>query len=147
AEEGVRAAVITTIGKLRIEQALPRLLARIQEGGAESEQAAQATARLGAKGTRALQELMPKVAPGLRRRMAGGLAAAGTASAETAAIDALLDKDPGVVEAATRSLIGNVPSLSPSHRKALADHLLQLLGNKKTRLPLASEAAVVRLLA
>jgi hypothetical protein len=147
ADASVRAAAITATGKLRIEPALPRLLDRVTQGGAEAELAAQAAARLGAKGTRSLQELMGKVAPGLRRRIASALAAGGTASAETAAVDALLDTDPGVVDAATRSLAGSIPSLTEAHRRALADHLLELLGNKKTRLATPSETAVVRLLA
>jgi hypothetical protein len=146
-DAGVRAAVFAAVGKLRFEKALPRLLDRIREGGPEAELAAQAAARLGARGTRALQDLMGKVAPGLRRRIASALAAGGTSSGEVAAVDALLDTDPGVVEAAARSLIGNVPSLSAAHRRSLADHLLDLLGDKKTRLPLVTEAAVIRLLA
>jgi HEAT repeat protein len=146
-DPAVRLQVITAVGKLRIDQALPRLLESVQAGGDEAERAAQAVAHLGVKGTRALQDLMDKVAPGLRRRIAGALAAGGTASAETAAVDALLDKDPGVVEAATRSLIGNIRSLTPHHRQALADHLLDLLRGKKAKLASTSETAVVRLLA
>jgi HEAT repeat protein len=146
-DPAVRLQVITTAGKLRIDQALPRLLESVQAGGDEAERAAQAVAHLGVKGTRALQDLMDKVAPGLRRRIAGALATGGTASAETAAVDALLDKDPGVVEAATRSLISNIPSLTGHHRQALADHLLDLLKGKKKGLASVSETAVVRLLA
>ena len=59
----LRARVIQAVGKLHIEPALPHLLERIKEGGEEAELAAQAAAQFGAKGTRALQELMPKVAP------------------------------------------------------------------------------------
>jgi hypothetical protein len=150
-DAGLRLHVLGAIGKLRIEGALPRLLARVTEGGPESEAAALAAARLGVKGTRALQDLMPKVAPGLRRRIAAAMAGAGTTSAETAAVDALLDSDPGVVDAATRTLSAEIPSLTDAHRKALADHLLELLSNKKSpkspKLALASETAVVRLLA
>src|SRR6516225_7417136 len=146
-DPAVRLQVITAVGKLRIDQALPRLLQSVQAGGDEAERAAQAVAHLGVKGTRALQDLMDKVAPGLRRRIASALAAGGTASAETAAVDALLDTDPGVVDAATRSLAGGIPALTEAHRHALADHLLELLGNKKTRLAPPSETAVVRLLA
>jgi HEAT repeat protein len=146
-EPEVRLQAIKAIGKLRIEPALPQLLERVKEGGEEAEQAAQAAARLGSKGTRRLQELMPKVAPGLRRYIAAALAAAGTASAETAAVAVLLDKDPGVVEAAVRSLIAGVPTLTPGHRKALAEHLLELAENKKEPLSAASESAVLRLLA
>jgi HEAT repeat protein len=147
-EPAVRLSVLAAVGRLRIDQALPYLLERVKEGGPESDAAAQAAARLGTKGPRALQELMPRVAPGLRRRIASALGAAGTASAETLALDALHDHDPGVVEAATRSLIGEVPTLSDAHRAALAKQLLDLLARtKKEPLPPASETAMVRLLA
>jgi HEAT repeat protein len=146
-EASLRMQAIKAVGKLRIDAALPHLLERIKEGGEEAEQAAQEAAKLGAKGTRALQELMPKVAPGLRRYIASALAAAGTASAETAAVAVLLDRDPGVVEAAGRSLLAQVPSLTPAHRKALADQLLELTGNKKEPLSPSSESAMLRLLA
>jgi HEAT repeat protein len=145
-QPALRLAVIKAVGKLRIEKALPQLLERIKQGGEEADQAAQAAARLGAKGTRALQELMPKVAPGLRRYIASALAAGGNTSSETAAVAVLLDKDPGVVEAAVRSLIGQVPTLGAGHRKTLADQLLHLLENEQG-LSAASDAAAVRLLA
>src|SRR5205823_5854534 len=64
-----------------------------------------------------------------------------------AGVAVLLDKDPAVVESAVRSLIGKVPSLSPPQHKALADHLLQITGNKKAPLAPTTEAAAVRLLA
>ncbi|HTU89454.1 MAG TPA: HEAT repeat domain-containing protein [Gemmataceae bacterium] len=146
-EAQLRLQVIKAVGKLRIEAALPRLLERIKDGGEEAEQAAQAAAKLGAKGTRALQELMPKVAPGLRRYIAAALAAAGTASAETAAVAVLLDRDPGVVESAGRSLLVQVPGLTPAHRKALADQLLELMKNKKEPLSPPATTVVLRLLA
>jgi HEAT repeat protein len=144
----VRLAATSAVGQLRIDQALPQLLERIKEGGAEADAAAGAAARLGARGPRALQEMMPRVAPGLRRRIAAALGAAGTSGAESLAVDALLDKDPGVVDAATRSLAAEVPTLSASHRRALTDHLFELLGHaSRDPLPPASETAVVRLLA
>jgi hypothetical protein len=147
-EPAVRLAAMHAVGQLRIDQALPQLLERIKEGGAEADAAAGAAARLGARGPRALQEMMPRVAPGLRRRIAAALGAAGTTGAESLAVDALLDRDPGVVDAATRSLAAEVPSLSASHRRALTDHLLDLLGHaSREPLPAASETAVVRLLA
>jgi HEAT repeat protein len=147
-DPAVRSRLLAVAGQLRVEPALPQLLKKIEEGGEESELAAHSAARLGARGTKALQELMHKVAPGLRRRIAGALAAAGTASAGSAAIDALLDKDPGVVDAAARSLSGEIPALPESARQALADHLLGLLeGSKKSPLPTPTEAAVFRLLA
>jgi hypothetical protein len=144
----VRTAALSAVGTLRIERALPRLLARVREGGVEAELAAQAAARLGAKGTHALQELMPHVAPGLRQRIAAALGAGESSSAEAAAVDALLDNDAKVVDAAARALIGKVPTLDTRHRRSLADHALALLGTKK-RSPLTPhcEAALVRLLA
>src|SRR5438094_6821927 len=65
-EKALRVEVIRAVGKLRVEQAIPQLLERVKEGGEEAEEAAHAAAKIGPKGTRALQELMPKVAPGLR---------------------------------------------------------------------------------
>jgi HEAT repeat protein len=146
-EPRLRLQVIKTIGKLRVESALPNLLERIKEGGEEAEQAAQSAAKLGAKGTRGLQELMPHVAPGLRRYIAAALAAAGTSSAETAAVAVLLNSDPGVVEVAGRSLLAQVPTLTAAHRKALAQQLLHLLDHNKEPLSPESEAVVLRLLA
>lgn len=143
----LRLHAIAAVGKLRAEQALPRLLELLRAGGEEGDQAAKAAARLGARGTRALQDLMPKVAPGLRRYIAAALAEGGTSSAETAAVDTLLDKDPGVVEASLRSLVAQVPSLTPGHRQSLAEHLREIVGDKKHPLPAVSETAVLRLLA
>jgi HEAT repeat protein len=148
ADTSVRLQAMTAAGKLHLEQALRHLLQRVEEGGPEGETAALAAARVGVKGTRALHDLMTRVAPGLRRRIAAALAAAGTSSAESLAVDALLDKDPGVVDATARSLLSEVPSLSESHRRQLATHLLELLGNKKKpQLAAASQSAVIRLLA
>jgi HEAT repeat protein len=146
-EPGLRLEVIKAIGKLRLEPALPQLLARIREGGEEAAEAAHAVARLGAKGTHALQDLMPQVAPGLRRYIAAALAASSTPSAEAATATVLLDKDPGVVEAAARSLLGQVPDMTPAQRQGLAAHLRALLANKKSPPPAVSEAALVRVLA
>lgn len=141
-----RAQVLTAIGKLRIERALPRLIEVVSSGGPEAELAAQAAARLGARGTKALRQVMEGASPVLRRRVAAALAAGGTASSETAAVDALLDEDPTVIDAATRSLTGKIPSLATEHRQALADHVLSLL-QAGDRLSAASEAALIRLLA
>ncbi|HVS36423.1 MAG TPA: HEAT repeat domain-containing protein [Gemmataceae bacterium] len=151
ADSAVRLEVIRAVGKLRIESALPQLLSRIKDGGAEADSAAHAAAHLGAKGTRALQELMPKVAPGLRRYIAAALAGGGTASATAAAAAVLLDKDPGVVEAAVRSLAEQIPTLAPAQRQAWTDQLLELAGDRRggvtPPLPAATQTAVVRLLA
>ena len=147
ADEAVRLEVIRAVGKLRVEPALPRLLARIKEGGQEADAAAHAAAHLGPKGTRALQELMPKVAPGLRRYIAAALAGGGTASATSATAAVLLDKDPGVVEAAVRSLAEQIPTLAAAQRQAWTDQLLELAHDRKAPAPTATQTAVVRLLA
>jgi HEAT repeat protein len=143
----VRLQALTTLGQLRVDQALPKLLVRVNAGGPEAELAAQAVARLGARGTQALRGLMNQVAPGLRRRLAAALGEGGTPTAQTAAVDALLDKDPGVINAAVSSLTGKIPSLTPKERRALADRVLELLEQKKSepRSP-ASESALIRLL-
>jgi len=148
-QPAVRLEVIKSLGKLKVEQAIPQLVARVEKGGEEAELAAHAAARLGAKGTAALQKLMHHVAPGVRRYIAAALASGGTASAEDATLEVLVDKDSAVVEAAVRSLIGQIPSLSAAQKKDWADHILRLAERKKNKTPLApvSEAAVVRLLA
>ena len=147
-DPAVRTQVVATIGRLQVQQALPDLLARVREGGDESVAAAQAAARLGTRATHALQELMTSVAPGLRRRIASALATGDTASAETAAVDVLLDSDPNVVDAASRSLLSRIPSLERNHRRRLADHAIEVLQRKKgPPLSATSRAAVVRLLA
>jgi hypothetical protein len=143
----VRRQAIQTVGKLRVETVLPALLDRIRTGGEEAELAARAAARLGARGTRGLQELMPVVAPGLRRYIAAALAGGGTASSNAAVTGVLLDTDPKVVEAAVTSLIAEIPSLTPAHRRARADQLLAVAKDRKTPHPPATVAAVVRLLA
>src|SRR5262249_12242751 len=100
----LRLEVIKAIGKLKVEPARPQLATRVEKGGEEAELAAHAAARLGAKGTAALQNLMHHVAPGVRRYIAAALASGGTASAENATLAVLVDKDSAVVEAAVRSL-------------------------------------------
>src|SRR5206468_3872414 len=90
-EQSVRLEAIRALGKLGAESALPRLVEFVKQGGAESEAAADAAARLGAKAVKNLQELMHHVAPGLRRRIAGALAASGGAAANAAAVLTLLD--------------------------------------------------------
>ncbi|HLJ92713.1 MAG TPA: HEAT repeat domain-containing protein [Gemmataceae bacterium] len=147
-EASFRIPVMAAIGQLKIDQALPQLLALIRAGGVEAEVAAQAAARLGAKGIRALQDLMGQVPPGLRRRIASALPAGGTAGAGTATIDVLLDSDPGVVDAAVRSLLGEIASFSAAQRRALVDHVLEIVKPRKgSSLAPPSETALVRLLA
>ncbi|HEY1377928.1 MAG TPA: HEAT repeat domain-containing protein [Gemmataceae bacterium] len=145
-DPAVRLQAIQAVGRLKIDAALPQLIDRIRGGGPEAEQAAEAAVRLGSKGTKALQGLMPKVAPGLRRYIAAALASGGT-GADAAALAMLRDKDPNVVESAVRSLVGKIPTLTPAQHRALTGELLTLAGNKKAPLPASTEAAVVRLLA
>src|ERR1700687_2008896 len=111
-DAGLRIEVMKAVGRLHIEQGLPRLLARVSAGGEEADFAAQAAARLGAKGIRALQDIMPRTAPGLRRRIAAAIARSGTAKAELSALDTLLDADAGLVDAVCRTLIGEVRTLA-----------------------------------
>src|SRR5437773_1736914 len=75
ADPDVRTEMMRAVGKLRIEPALPKLLERVKAGGPEADVAAQAAACLGARGIHGLQQLMGQTAPGLRRRIAGALAA------------------------------------------------------------------------
>src|SRR5205823_1774222 len=146
-ESAVRLQAIHAVGKLRIDAALPHLLDRIRGGGPEAEQAAEAAVRLGAKGSKALQGLMPKVAPGLRRYIAAALASGGT-GADAAALAMLREKDPNVVESAVRSLVGKIPTLTKAQHRALTDELLALAGghagDRRTRvaLPPTTEAAI-----
>src|SRR5580692_2486854 len=60
-QPALRLQVVKTVGKLKIEPALSQLVARVEKGGEEAELAAHAAARLGAKGTAALQDLMHHV--------------------------------------------------------------------------------------
>lgn len=145
ADAVLRLEIIKAAGKLKVEKALPALLERVKEGGEGADEAAHAAARLGARGTKALQDLMPKVAPGLRRYIASALAAGGTTSAETAAVEMLLDTDPGVVEATARSFLSQIASLTSAQRKVLGDQLIELVSGKKPP-PAATETAAVRLL-
>src|SRR5262249_29382154 len=91
-EPAVRLHAIKAVGKLRVESALPQLLERFKAGGEEGEEAALSAAKLGVRGTRALQELMPRVAPVLRRYIAAALAAQGAAGRGDGALAVLSDK-------------------------------------------------------
>ncbi len=143
----VRLHAIRTLGRLKVDAALSPLLERIPAGGPESHEAVEAVARLGAKGVKALQELMHHVAPGVRRIIASALAVGGAGGKSETTLNVLLDKDPNVVEAAVRSLSAQVPSMDAKQRDSLTDQLLQMLGNKKSPPAPATEAGAVRLLA
>jgi HEAT repeat protein len=143
-DPGLRLQLIRAVGKLRVEAALPQLLERIKAGGAEAEESAKAAARLGAKGVRGLQELLHKVVPGVRKYIAAALAAAGGSADSAAAV--LIDPDAGVVEAAARTLMAQLPTMTAGQRAALLVQLLEIAGDKKHPLSPASSLAVVRLL-
>jgi hypothetical protein len=146
-EPAFRLRAIEAAGKLRVAQALPKLLDRIKDGGAEAEASAHAAAKFGPKGTSALQELMHHVAPGVRRYIAAALAEDGSAGDDSVALHVLLDTDPAVIDTATRTLLGQFGNLKEAKRQELTDSLVRLAGNKKQPLSAASETAVVRLLA
>jgi HEAT repeat protein len=141
----LRVRAIEAAGKLHAEIALPKLLERIKHGGEEAELAAKSAARLGAKGTKALQEMLHKVVPGVRRYIAAAL----TGGSGSVDVSVLLDRDQGIVEAAATSLLQQVPSLTPKQRGHLTGDLLELVGKKKKKAPLlpVNEVAVVRVLA
>lgn len=141
-----RAEALAATGRLKIESALPQLITRLAAGGPEAEIAARAAARLGAKGVRALREAMARVAPGLRRRIAAALGAGQTTGADTAALEMLLDSDPGVVDAASRSLGLKIPSLSREQRRTLANGVVDTLDGGRGELTPIAEAALLRLL-
>lgn len=160
----LRRLAVESLGKLRADEALPRLVALVEAGGADADAAVQALGQLGARGTKALGQVMGRAHPVLRRRIAAGLAVAGTESAVVATAQALLDEDPGVVEASARSLASEVPTLSNGQKRALAEHLLEMLDSfapkgravgakgknnvaSPPRLAAVSEAAMLRVLA
>jgi HEAT repeat protein len=148
ADAPLRAAAIEALGRLGADEALPRLVELVQQGGPELDAAALAAGRMGARGAKAMGKLMAEAAPPMRRRIAAALALSGTQSAVLAAVQALADPDPGVVEAAARSLAAEIPALTDPQRRALADQLLEALHPKaRPRPAAASEAAMVRILA
>jgi HEAT repeat protein len=138
----VRLRAIRAAGQLKIERSIPQLAERIKTGGPEAELAADAAAHLGVKGSAALRDLMPKVAPGLRRYIAAALA---RTAVDVADLDVLVDKDPSVVDAAVNSLAVMIPAMDAKKRKALANSLIKLASSRKSKLPPAAEAGVIRL--
>jgi HEAT repeat protein len=144
----LRVAAIDALGQLGADEALPRLVELVQRGGAELDAAARAAGRMGARGAKAMGKVMAQVLPPQRRRIVAALALGGTQSAVLEAVHALADPDPGVVEAAARSLAAEIPSLSDAQRRTLAGQLLEALHPKaETKPTAASEAAMVRILA
>jgi HEAT repeat protein len=143
---GLRIRAIQAIGKLKVESALPDLLDRIKHGGDEADAAAHSAAKLGPKGLRGLQDLLPKVAPGLRRYIASALAASGTAGSQAAAA-VLLHHDHGVVEAGAHTILEQIAGMTAAQKKHWVQQLLELLRNKKKPVSQFTESQVVKLLA
>jgi hypothetical protein len=144
----IREQATSAVGCLRMQSALPALLARVREGGIEAELAAQSAARLGAKGTHSLRKLMSEVGPGLRRRIAAALPAGDSATAESAALALTLDADPNLVDATARSFIARVPELGQTAKEKLGSEVSALLKQSGSgSLSAFSEAALVRILA
>src|SRR6476469_8599545 len=105
-------AAVRAAGRLKIDKALPTLIERINHGGVEGELAAEAAAKLGAKGAAALQDVMHRVVPGVRKYIAAALAGAeADGSKDASGIAMLQEKDPAVIEAAVNTLAGRIPTL------------------------------------
>jgi hypothetical protein len=143
-DDDVRLRAIQAAGRLRIEKSLPRLAERIKEGGAEAEAAAEAMAGMGAKGTKALRDMLPRLVPGLRRYIAASLARAGVAGSGEE-LDILADKDASTIDAAVSALTAAIPKLDEKKRSRLAEALIKLGTGRKKRLSPQGEAGVMRL--
>jgi hypothetical protein len=147
-DAAVRVRAVRAAGQLRIDKALPRLLERINHGGVEGELAAESAAKLGVKGTQALQEAIHKVVPGVRKYIAAALAGAGAdGSKDGSGIAMLQERDPSVIEAAVTTLASRIPGLDAKRKRGLADELFAFAKSKKVKLTPQGEAGVVRLAA
>jgi HEAT repeat protein len=142
----VRNSAINALGRLQAEDALPRLVEYVRQGGAETEAAARAASLMGTKGPKAMGRVMHEAAPALRSRIAAVLARSGGQAALVVTAHALLDEDPKVVDAAARSLASEIPSYAPPQRHAVAKFLIESLQDKKAKHSGHTEAALVRVL-
>jgi HEAT repeat protein len=146
-ETTLRLEALEALGRLQVEEILPRLVELAKQGGPEAEAAVRAAGHLGKLGAGAMASVMAEATPVLKRRIAAALAVSGTDSAVVATAQALRDEDPSVVEAAARSLAAEVPALGTGQRQALAEYLIQSLkGKRSARLTATSEAATIRVL-
>jgi hypothetical protein len=146
-DPGVRVTALRAAGQLRIDKALPTLLERIAGGGEEARLAAESAAQLGARAVKALQDLMPRVAPGLRRYIAAALTTSAASGAEAAGVAVLLDKDPQVAASAAAAIVAKVPAMTADHKASLAEELIAIAADRKHPLPPAAGLPVVRVLA
>jgi HEAT repeat protein len=141
-----RVAAVNALGQLHADEALQRLVQLVLKGGPELEPAVRAASLLGKRGARAVGQALADAHPFLRSRIAAALPKADTEGAVLVTAQALLDKDPHVVQAAARSLVAEVPALGPPQRRALAGFLVDALKAKRGTPSAESEAAVVRVL-
>src|SRR5947209_8403885 len=63
ADPPLREAAVEALGLLGADEALPRLVELVRQGGAELEAAAQAAGRMGARGARAMGKLLAEAPP------------------------------------------------------------------------------------
>lgn len=143
-EQDLRIAAIETLGQLEAEAALAPLGDFVRKGGAELEPAVHAASLLGGRGAKLMGKVMQEVSPHLRSRIAAVLAKSNTGNALVVTAQGLLDEDPKVIEATSRSLAMEVPAYTPPQKNALAKFLIDGLGDKK--IPAKSEAAMLRVL-
>jgi HEAT repeat protein len=141
----LRIASIEAMGNLHVEESLGSLENFVRQGGPELEAAVQAASQLGARGVRAMGKIMNDATPAQRSRIAAVLARSGTGGGLVVTAHALLDPDPKVVDAAARSLAGEVPAFSTAQKQALTKFLCDSLKAKK-ELAAKTEAAMLRLL-
>ena len=142
----VRIEAVRTAGKLKLEKALPTLLDRIGHGGTEGDASAKSAAAMGAKGVKALQELLHKVVPGVRKYIAAALAETGVDGSDAAATNVFLEPDHTMAEAAEHAIGSRIGEMTEAKKKDLATQLVKLATSKKPPLPKTSEGPVFRLL-
>jgi HEAT repeat protein len=142
----VRQNAIRTVGLLKVDAALPELLERIGHGGPEAALAAEAAAKLGAKGVKGLQDLMHKVVPGVRKYIAAALTSSTSSSGDATALGVLTDNDPQIASSAASAIIAKIPEYTATRKSSLARELVDLVRNKKRPIPPPSEPPVVRVL-
>lgn len=142
----VRANAIVAAGRVKMEKSIPELLERIRHGGPEAPLAAEALVAMGTKGIKALQDVMHKVVPGVRKYIAAALTSSMSNGSDAAGLSVLLDRDPQVAASAAASIIAKIVDFDPARRKSLAKELVAIAKNKKKPLPQTSELPVVRVL-
>lgn len=126
----LRRTVIDSIGRIGGKDALPHLLAVVRQGNDEAEHAAYCIAKIGSSGVKMLLKEMEAGAPSVKKAVAAALSRAGVQHAVDTALQSLLDENPEVVDAARRSLEGEVQRADESGKKNLAKRLIAFLSKK-----------------